>query len=270
MHIIVGDKTVKENIRSFLELLRKAEAKREGRGAALFEKSYRAFLNRATGMLVFLDAFKDQPDLSENEWKPLFIDYIYDPDLEGFRAEVFEISNKNESFKFTGLSSSAIQAIKKTITILNRLSFLVRGEGSDLITKIHALCKVQIDVESSRERNILIASWHSLDRLGAEKALKGKSVGTFLFREDYYAKLLGDQLSKQLAKNVKCITLTVVEPDNKIADFTLVHIDHQWRVYSDVRFYNTPGFSEIEDLLKIHFNDILKEPLYHSFDRLAG
>jgi hypothetical protein len=97
--------------------------------------------------------------------------------------------------------------------------------------------------------------------VGAEKALKGHPAGTFLFREDYYAKLLSDQLTTELDTPVKCVTLTLLE-DDTVHDFTLVHIDHQWRCYNDALFCNVKGFFNIEDLLHFQFKDRLKYPLY--------
>jgi hypothetical protein len=266
MHITIEDVTVSENIRSFLELIRRAEAKREKKGAALIEKNYRAYLNRKTGTLIFADAYKDQSNFLSHDWKLISIDYAYDPITESFHAIAYESENTGEAFALSGLSPVAIKAIKGTIHTLNKLSSLVKGGGSDLITKIKALCKLQIDVGSiDEEKSILVAAWHSLDRLGAEKILHGKPVGTFLFREDYFAKLLAGQLSDEMGKDVKCITLTVLEHDQKVSDFTLVHIDHLWRWYDDALFCNVQGFSDIEDLLDACFKGRVKHPLYHRY-----
>ena len=49
----------------------------------------------------------------------------------------------------------------------------MKGTGSDLITKIKAICKLQMDVGSpEKDKSILIAAWHSVDRVKAEKILK--------------------------------------------------------------------------------------------------
>jgi hypothetical protein len=266
MHITIEDKTVGENIRSCLELLRRAEAKREKRGAALIEKSYKAFLNRKTGKLLFADDFKDQIDFLSHDWKELSIDYAFDPLTESFHAIAYESEDASEAFQLSGLSPVAVGVIKSTIHTLNKLSSLVRGTGSDLITKIKALCKLQMDVGSiEKDKSILISAWHSLDRVGAEKMLQGKPDGTFLFREDYFAKLLSAQLTQQYGKEVKCVTLTLLEPENKVSDFTFVHLDHLWRWYDDALFCNVTGFKQIEDLLNTCFKDRAKHPLYHTY-----
>src|SRR5690349_14048642 len=139
MHVTVEDKTVSENIGSFLELLRRAESLREKKGEALLEKSYKAFLNRTSGKLVFADHSKEQSSLSPHDWKELSVEYIYDPFTESFHAMVYEAGNAMDAFKFTGLSPLAIKTIKSTITTLNKMSSLVRGSGSDVITKIKAI-----------------------------------------------------------------------------------------------------------------------------------
>lgn len=265
MHIRIEDKTISENIYSFIELLRRAEAKREKKGAALIETSYKAFLHRNSGKIVFAETFKDQT-FEEHDWKQIFFVYAFDPLSECFQAMVYESEDRIEGFAFTGLSPSAIQAIKGTIHTLNQLSSLVRGPASDAITKIKALCKLRMDVEPiEKGKNIIVSTWHSLDRLGAEKALKNKPIGTYFFREDYFAKVLCQQLSEEIGKEVKAVTLTVLEPNQKIADYTLVHIDHQWRIYNDALFCNVQGYSTVEDLLLERFNGIAKEPLYQSF-----
>lgn len=266
MHITVEDQTVSDNIHSFLELLRKAEAFREKKGAALIEKSYKAFLNRTSGKLVFADAFKDQKAFSSHDWKELSIEYIYDPSIECFHAMVYETKDASESFKFSGLSPLAIKTIKSTITTLNKLSSLVKGTGSDLITKIKAICKLQMDVGSlQKDKSIMVAAWHSVDRIRAEKLLSKQLPGTFLFREDYFAKVLSQQLSDKLGKDVRCITLTILELGGKVSDFTLAHVDHLWRWYDDALFCNVQGYTNIEELLEACFKDRARYPLYHSF-----
>ncbi len=272
MHITIEDKTVSENIKSFLELLRRAEAKREKKGAAIIEQSYKAYLNRNTGKLVFADAFKDQIDFLPHDWKELCIDYAYDPLSESFHANAYESDDTSEAFKLSSLSTTAVKAIKGTIHTLNKLSSLLKGTGSDLITKIKALCKLQMDVGPiEKDKSIMVSAWHSLDRIGAEKILRGKPAGTYMFREDYFAKLLAWQLSQELGKDVKCVTLTLLELGGQVSDFTFVHIDHLWRWYNDALFCNVRGFTRIEDLLDMYFKDRVKEPLYHTYkeERIA-
>jgi hypothetical protein len=265
MHISIQNQIVCENLNSFLELLQKAEAKREKKGAALFEKRYRAFLYRSSGKLIFADAYKETPLFDQEQWKYLFIDFSYDPVDACFYATAYEDTEGQEPFTFADLTPSAIATIKETIDVLNKVSSLLKGSDSDFITKIKALCKLQVEVEPmDNNKNILVTTWHHLDRLGAEKVLKEHPAGTFLFREDYYAKILGEQLTTELGKHIKCVTLTVRE-EEKVSDFTLVHIDHQWRCYNDALFCNVKGFFNIEDLLHFHFKDLLKHPLHREF-----
>jgi len=123
------------------------------------------------------------------------------PLTESFEAIAYESEDKKEGFAFTDLSPVAIKAIKGTIHTLNKLSSLVKGPGSDAVAKIKTLCKLRMDVESiEKDKNIVVATWHSIDRMGAEKLLKDKPIGTFFFREDHFAKVLSQQLTEELGK----------------------------------------------------------------------
>ena len=265
MHITVDNPIVCENIRAFVALLRKAEAQRE-KGAPLLEKSYHAFLNRSTGKLVFVDRYTDIAEYDPKKWKELFVDYAYDCFSESFYATACENANVKEAFSLIDLTTIAVKTVKETIELLNALSLRVKGASSDSATKIQALCKLQVDVELG-QKNLLVAAWHSVDRVGAEKLLKNEPVGTFLFRQDPFAKMLSDQLSRELKKDIRCITLTFVSARQTVSDITLIHLDHQWRCYDDALFCEMQGYFELSDLLKSRFASCLKQPLYHTFSQ---
>lgn len=264
MHIIIEDKIVSENVHGFIALLRKEEARREKSGGVFMEKKYPAFLHRKTGRLIFVDAFKEQVHFEKKEWKPLFFEYSYDPLNETFHAAVFE---GEKEFHFGDLQAHAVIALRETMHILNGLSDRVKGSGSDLMTKLRDLCSLQIEVGSIQKgRGLLVSAWHGVDRVGAEKMLEGQLIGTFLFREDYFAKLLAEQLTEERSKKIKCITLSILDAKDHISEHTLVHIDHQWRVYNDIDFCDGKGYQELEVLLENTFKDELKTPLYHNYE----
>ena len=264
MHILIEDKTVSENLRSILALLRKEEAKREKVGGSLMEKKQPLFVHRKTGRLIFADMFKEQDTFQKSEWKPLLFTYAYDPLEETFHAAVFE--EVGQAFRLSDLTPKALAILIKTLQVLNRLATLVKGPGSDLVTKLQDLCTLQIEEgDIQKARSLLTSAWHAVDRKGAERLLKGHPIGTFLFREDYFAQLLADQLTQERGKHVKCITLSVLDSVDHLSDFTLVHIDHQWRVYDNIQFCDGEGSASLEELLQTTFKGRLKEPLYHVY-----
>lgn len=271
MHIIIEDKTIRENLRKFIAELKRAEAKREKMGAAWMDGGYPAFLHRVSGHLYFIDTYKGQEQFDSSEYKMLVLDYSYDPHTASLEAVVYEIDGKERAFELHQLSPLAIHAIQETIHWINKLSSLLKGSSSDIIVKIQDLCKLQID--ESEEKNVLTSAWHSVDRLGAESLLKGHPIGTYLFREDFFAKLLGEQLTEQLGKSVKCITLSILEPGNKVTEFTLVHVDHTWRCYDNVLFCNVKGFADLKMLINECFKDrarfVLAPLMTHEQRRLA-
>ena len=253
MHIIIEDKTIRENLRKFISQLIKAEAKREKMGAAWMEGEYPALLHRATGHLYFIDPHKQQEQFDPSIYKILFVAYSYDPDAECLEAIAYEIDGKDRAFELHALSPTAIHAIQETIHRINELSSRLRGSSSDIITKVQDLCKLQI--EESEAKNVLTSAWHSVDRLGAERLLEGHQIGTYLLREDSFAKLLGERLSQELDKSIKCITLSVLDAGNKISEFTLVHVDHEWRCYDNVLFCNVKGFTDLDKLIQECFGE---------------
>jgi hypothetical protein len=217
------------------------------------EGEYPAFLHRTTGHLYFIEAYRGQEEFDPSEYKMLILDYSYDPDTAGLEAIVYEIDGKERAFELQELSSAALYAIQETIHWINKLSSLLNGTSSNIITKIQDLCKLQID--ESQQKNVLTSAWHSVDRLGAESLLKGSPIGTYLLREDSFAKLLGERLTEELETAVKCITLSILESENKISEFTLVHVDHAWRCYDNVLFCNVKGFADLDMLIKECFKE---------------
>jgi len=257
MHIVVEDQTVRENLRAFIAQLSKAEAKREKMGATWMQNVYRAYLHRQTGHLYFVDAYKEVFDSSL--YKTLYLDYTYNPNTSSLEAMAYDTEDKSRVFQLHDLSATAILAIKETIELINTLSDLVKGPSSTLIAKIQDLCKLQID--EKKDTNILTAAWHTVDRIGAEHLLEGHPIGTYLLREDAFAQLLGQRLSEELGKTVKCITLSVLEAKNHICDYTLVHFDHQWHCYDNVLFCNGKGFEDLSMLIQVCFSQQAHDPL---------
>ncbi len=263
MHIVIEDETVRSNIQSFIEILKRAEARRERNGASLIEKSHKVFIHRITGKLIFSDLFKDHLQLQDKEWKTISLDYYYDSQTESFQAVAYDGSNQLGAFELDDLKPLACKILKQTVTLLNEMSSLLKGPGSDLVTKIKAICKLSIDGGNrQKDKNVIFSTWHSLDRLGAEKLLSNKPVGSYFFREDPFAKILEAQLGKQFEQEVRCVTLTILSDEKKVSDFTIVHMNHCWTLYEDCLFCNGRVFDRIEDLLQTCFPGDLKYPLY--------
>ncbi len=115
---------------------------------------------------------------------------------------------------------------------------------------------------SFKDQNICNnAAWHDVDRLQAESLLEGKPMGTYLFRKDSVAKVLEEELGKELNKRVECFTLTYSQEDTKVSDHTIVFIDGSLQIYNDDPSLHQPKFSDLNALIG-SLRDVLKYPLY--------
>lgn len=260
MQIKIEDETIRQNIEFFLEILRRAQRKKDQR--VLEEADYRACVNRATGKLFFEESSVKGDSLEQQEWKPILIHYEFDSREGELLFEIDEAEHQHALFKTDDLSPLACRIMFQTLKVLNELCHRLKGP-SDPESKISVLTRLKIDTGLPHpDRNLIISAWHQVDRFGAEDLLWNRPVGTYLFRKDEYAKILEFQLAQQLGKKIKCVTLTLREPDSKIAEFTLVHHEHYWQVYDDDPSLEQKNYSNINDLIK-SFTPQLKYPLFH-------
>lgn len=261
MRIKVTEGPVRENVKLFLEILRRANSKAHRH---LPPKSlFKAWVNRETGQFFVQEAALESSFFENNEWKPVEISCVYDPD-KGEVCLLIEETAK-ESFHCDDLTPLAFSIMRDTMKILNEVFRRLKGP-SDLETKMAVATKLEIDVAESN-KNILMECWHPLDRFQAEAILWDEPVGTYLFRKDSYAKILEEQLERSLGKKVKCFTLTFSQATLlKFSDFTLVHIEGYWLIYNDDPSLDQKRFTDLFDLLET-LQGVLRHPLInHDWD----
>ena len=248
MRVKIEDVPVRENIEICLELMRRTKQK-SIKKAFPSEKIFSAWLNRVSGQLIFAE-FKDESlYLADDEWKPVEISYLYDPQ----KGEICFLLEEREAaikgFRWDDLAPVAQEIFRKTMVVLNEACRRLSGP-SDLDTKVTVLIRMDIDSETMpSERNILFEAWHIVDRLGAESLLMERPVGSYLFRRDPFCEILEQQLQELHKKVIKCFTLSYSEPNKKFCDRTLVHCDGKWQCYDDDPSLQQPSFNELIELL---------------------
>jgi len=100
------------------------------------------------------------------------------------------------------------------------------------------------------KRDFIHEAWHLVDRIGAEKLLENKALGSFIFRKDLYAEMLENQLKLNLDEKISCLTLSYLAEVDKVEDRTLVHKNNRWYFYDDNTHVSGPSFESIPAVIK--------------------
>lgn len=259
MRVQIIDAPVRQNVEIFLNILRRVNQKKSS--ALPTEKDFPAWVHRNTGELRFEADGNKKHSFSPTEWKVVKISYYYTPKTGEIWFCIEEPGAQEEGFHTDDLDPLAFQIMRDTMKVFNEICRRLKGP-SGLDAKMAVVNKLQVQGPGTNiDRNILIGAWHFVDRKGAEELLWKKPVGSYLFRKDPYVKILEQELTRQHHKEIKCITLTYLEPHRKITDLTLVHVDHGWQIYNDDPSLKQRSYSELEDLL-VQFKDRLKFPFY--------
>ncbi len=265
MRIRIPEDSVRENVEQFITLMRRVRLAQASHQIPL-KKIFRAWVNKGSGRILFSDAKPSSGLKKGEEWKAVAFSYNYNP-ANGeivFLAEDPSVSNPQFSSK--EMATGAFQIFQKTMKTFSELSERLKGP-SDLDTKITVLSKMHIESQLSPEdRNMLFDAWHPANRSEAENLLKGKPAGTYLFRQDPFAKILEEQLGQQLHHKVKCFTLTYVERPHKFCDLTLVHAEGEWLVYNDDPQLDGKKFADLKTFLH-QKKTLLRFPLYKESQR---
>lgn len=243
MKIVILDKNVRRNIEMFRQLVHRLGQKREQLLQGI-EKGYKAYINCKTGELRFLELQKGQ--YPAEEWQAIIIKLH--PDKEG----AFEVTaaDGESSFDLSQLNTIARALLIHTFRTLNELAYDPRHarDAFWIMRQIANIDFVLSDQEEG-ERNLVHDAWYNVDRLGAEKLLRGRQFGTYLFRKDEFAKDLEDSINEESSAPVTCITLTYTDKDQKISEKTLVYKDCKWLFYDDDPTLSGPGCDSVKELL---------------------
>ena len=223
---------------------------------------FNAFINRKTGELLFEEEVHPGEGLNSNKWKPLCLNFR-PPSAEGVNAgfEILEEQSNKTLFECVDLTPLARHILAQMIAALNTLVY--ETPNPDNVKEVlKEIIQAQLEAPNpkSLEKDIVHNAWHPVDRLEAERLLEHRAVGTYLFRKDEYVTILEEQLSSRWRVPVKCLTLTVLEPHDKVTDLTLVGKEGSWYIYDNDPSLEDTAFSDISALMQ-SIRDRLTEPL---------
>lgn len=262
MRLKILDEPVRQNIEVFLQILRKVQEKQVNQPSPE-EKVFNAWLNRKTGQFSFSQAPEEILHLDQKEWKPVRFLYHYDQAKGEIGFFVYEAGKKKEIFHSQDLTEIAFQVLQKTMKVFGQITQQLKGP-SDLNTKISVLSKLIINSEvPHKDRNVIVDLWHHADRMQAESLLLNLPTGTYFFRKDPYARLLEEQLERELGKKIKCYTLTYSQENHKITDHTCVLVDGVWQIYNDDPALKQQSFLDLKDVLD-SLKTVLRYPFYRN------
>lgn len=240
MRVFVRNETVRRNVELFKKLIERQVEKRVKGGL----KNMHAYINCTTGELFFAE----RGDSRERNWKLIHL-YL---DEEG---ELLVVGRDAIQFPISDLVPSAYQAMIDTVKVYNLVLKNLRESES-----MEQLSKKLDAIEVGTSKDIVHEAWHQVDRIQAEKLLKGQLKGTFLFRKDEYAAILETELLHRLRIPLKCFTLTFLGSRRKVIDRTIVKKEDLWLLYDDDPSLEGRTYRDVYLLLD-SLEGILKYPL---------
>ncbi|HAZ16025.1 MAG: hypothetical protein A2Y28_03050 [Chlamydiae bacterium GWC2_50_10] len=256
MKITTESAIVHKNIRLFKQIVQKH--------AELSDPCFNAFVNRNTGELFFEGALLEKTSLNRKKWKAICLRYCPPSKERAGGFEILEERTNETLFQCEDLTPLACEMLSKMVAALN--CFVQENpppcELQDVLREI-SKAELEVVLPKGRERDIVHETWHSVDRIGAEALLEHAAVGTFFFRKDSFAALLEEQLSSRWRIPIKCITLTFLEPCQKVTDLTLVSKEGKWSIYDDDPNLEEPPYPTISSLVE-SLKEGLTEPLFFS------
>ncbi len=259
MRLKVDNDIVRKNIELFKFLLRRTCQKSQS-NADIQNKTYQAYINSLTGELRFSEESIDR-SVDVKDWKLLTFQIHTSIDK---KSQIdFSLLEKNVYESEGMLKEDAKKVLLETVKTIKVISRLlpVHQDASHLFLEFS---QVSIELRSKLEKgkDLIHEAWHQVDRIGAEHLLKGKEVGTYIFRKDDFANILQDQLHRAHKKLIKCVTLSFIDHDQKLCDQTLVKTEEGWLVYNDDPTLEEPIFPSIDAYVD-NMRGVLKTPLIH-------
>ena len=236
-----------EQVRRNLDLFRKITAESRKESDTTLRASYTAWVNKETGAIEYGSSVGHD----SSTWKSIRLEL----DLRAHEALVFDGGKKE--FESADLLPHAFHIVQETLRILKGLTTQV----DDLREFSHL--DVTTALMSEPNRDMIHEAWHQVDRIGAEKLLlHHHTEGNYLFRKDPIAQQLEGQLCDEWKMPVKCLTLTYLDPEERVRDLTVVFKDNLWMFYDDNPNLIGRSYSSIEELLAT-MDTVLSKPLLH-------
>ena len=258
MHLKIENDLVRKNIEIFKIILRRAIHAHEKTLQEKTTQQFEAFVSRKNGEIRFADLSPES--LDKKEWSLVSFHFS----LTGSDEESFSVSVTDKGAKelilteFDSKATSALQETLKTIQFISR--FLPRLQTLTSVLQEFSLMNLDSFLHDLSGKDLIHEAWHSLTREECEDVLDDKQEGVFLFRKDPYTALMEEDLSKEHAEEVQCITLSYKAGKDKIKEMTLIRRECGWSVYDNDptlkgTLYPSPG-SLLES-----FKSLLKTPL---------
>ena len=230
---------VRKNIEKFERIL-----ERLGSSLDRKEPMIELFFHKIEGEISF-----SPPKEDPSKWEALALHLF---PLHGQGAFSMDVSNlQGDLFSWEGVSPLALHALQQTIHVA-RLVMRQRPcrQGWDALLK-------QLSTG-----DFIHEAWHLVDRSQCEHILACEEEGTFLFRKDFFADVLEEQLHLRHQQPIRCITLSCLAPGKRVLDFTLVQKNTGWLIYQGDPSLQGLFFPSLSTLLE-HFDPALTFPLFY-------
>lgn len=264
MRVVVESAIVQKNIK-LLKKIVEAHLHPEYSKAPPDLSTFAARINCLTGELIFSEDTESERIPKSKKWKPVCLRVRLGLHPEENCFEVLEEESNEVLFQCDDLDPTASRVMAQMIEVLNEVVGAMRHHPDHVAKILQEI--VHLELESKRpteaEGDIVHEAWHQVGRLEAEDLLLNKAVGTFLFRKDRFAEILEEQLSAHFREPIRCITLTYLDPDEKVVDQTLVSRAGKWYVYEDDPALEDSSFSSMPLLLKSFKHHLLTPLLHH-------
>ncbi len=258
MQVRIENERVRKNVELFLHILNMLIIAETGK--PLHKRVYKAYINRINGDVLFSELLPDPPNLETKEWK--IIQLQCGPHEGKISFEVLEGEGNQRSFQCEELAPLAYQTVAETIQTLNQCAELgMKAKNLDeQLVNLSQLCIEPAALMAPYD--FIQAAWHSVDRMAAEEILFKHPYGSFLFRKDEYARWLEEMLADKHQKPVKCFTLTLIEPEKRVSDITIVFIQGRCLVYNSDPTLEGKTYPHLHALLQ-SLKERCKYPIFH-------
>ena len=247
MRLQVRDETVRRNIEIFKIILKRASHVADSLRVDERNQFFSAFIHKLNGEIRFSD-LSSEP-LDSRDWVVVSFSFSLPKNTEEWVS--FEVvGTDGVLFSWDGFAPEALAALRETIkTILLMAKFLPRLQS--LTSTLKELSKINVDsfLESLSAKDLIHEAWYQIDRVTAELLLRHQPAGTFLFRQDEYAKILERQLSLAHKEPIRCITLTYINSFERVSDLALVRNKMGWVIYDDDPSLRGPIYPSAKVLL---------------------
>lgn len=236
MVLEISRREVLNNLIRFKDSLLEKQAKKHPKG----RRVYKVLLNRKTGDMRFPQKIraleytisKRKGREGPEEWKEIQIIVSQEAEIAHFDVQ----DAHSHRLEPTDLDPLAWRVTRETLEILNEKAKEVKEFHSELLPEeavLKDLSSIHLAIPVDQIEDL--PGWvGALSRVDAEKRLKGKAIGTYLFREGGYLTFaIAFHLAEENHLSVHPFLLTFVEGREKIAELLLLKTGRGWIYYRD-------------------------------------